>query len=156
MRYEGWWKSLAGSWVVTNLALSISETAVGAIARPASHLSLASSPCVKSEKSITREIVVIGLIMCTLQVLDGVLTGIGVARHGIAAEGNLIIRVLMEAWGPTLALVAVKSLALAIVAVLCVLAFKISWITRTLRVIAVIYLGAAILPWSLILLTRLL
>lgn len=139
---------------MNNLALSLPQTEPAALELAAAAApAQTSAPCTPVTLS---EVAWVGIVMCLLQVLDGTLTAVGVHHQGIAAEGNLIIRALMEAWGPVFALVAIKLLAIAIVCVLCVLAFRVPWITRALRIIAVIYIGAAIIPWTAILVTRVL
>ena len=44
----------------------------------------------------SREIVMLAGVMALLQVLDGLLTAIGVTHLGTAAEGNILIRHLMQ------------------------------------------------------------
>lgn len=104
---------------------------------------------------ISSDIVVLGLILAALQVLDGLLTAIGVSHLGTSAEGNMLIRHLMEAWGYGPALIAIKSLALMIVALLCFLATSVSWVRFAMKGVIALYLLAAIIPWSTIILTRL-
>ncbi|MCB0310735.1 MAG: hypothetical protein KDD42_05845 [Bdellovibrionales bacterium] len=106
-----------------------------------------------SSPSSRREIVILGIIISSLQILDGAMTAMGVHHLGTEAEGNLFIRYLMELLGPNLALILVKSFAIAIVVMLCLLAKKVPWIPGALRGVACLYLCAAILPWSYILLT---
>lgn len=101
-----------------------------------------------------RHILTLGAILIVLQILDGVFTALGVSHFGINAEGNLFIRSLMEIWGPTTALLAVKGVAISVVCALCALAHKVLWIAAAMRGVIAVYMIAAIIPWSGILLTR--
>ncbi|MCO6430223.1 MAG: hypothetical protein J5J00_05130 [Deltaproteobacteria bacterium] len=102
----------------------------------------------------TRDIIWIGILLVALQVLDGLLTGIGVMRFGTEIEANPLIRSLMEQWGHINALVAVKLCAIVIVGILCRLAIKVGWVTFALQGVILLYLAAAIVPWTAILLFR--
>ena len=106
------------------------------------------------EKAPSRDIVILGLAVAALQILDGILTGIGVDRFGTSIEGNLFIRSLMEHFGHYEALFMVKSFALLVVASLCMLSHVVSWVPKAMKYIIVIYLAAAIIPWSALLLAR--
>ncbi len=102
----------------------------------------------------TRDIVILGLFLSTLQILDGLLTGIGMYHFGTSAEGNMLLRLLMENFGFVNALLVTKCFAILVIAMLCSMSASVSWIKTALRCIIFIYLGAAIIPWSAILLTR--
>ena len=156
MRYEDWYSKHRRSLVVNNLALRFPQAEPRSLELAVVAVNGAPVQSVAAPSAFAREVAWIGIIMCILQVLDGTLTAIGVLHHGIASEGNFLIRALMEAWGPVFALIVVKSLAIAVVGVLCILAFRLPWITKALRIIAVIYVGAAIIPWSAIIVTRIL
>ena len=106
------------------------------------------------QRGIQTDIVILGVILACLQILDGVLTGIGIAHFGIAAEGNFLLRGLMEIIGYIPALLFVKTFAIGIVATLCVLASRVSWLKRAMQMVAALYVGAAVLPWTAIILTR--
>ena len=102
----------------------------------------------------SRQVLILGSLVAILQILDGILTGIGVSLMGISAEGNGLLRMLMEQIGTVPALLAAKLLAILVVATLCVLASEVRWVTRALQGVIVLYLVCAIIPWSTILLTR--
>ena len=102
-------------------------------------------------KAPSRTIIKLGAILILLQVLDGVLTGIGMNIHGTAAEGNIFLRMLMEQWGYIPAIVTVKTFAIGVVCVLCMLSSMVAWIKHAMRVIIGIYLLAAVIPWAMIL-----
>jgi len=102
----------------------------------------------------SREMLLLASIMMLLQVIDGILTGIGISHLGISAEGNLLLRVMMEQLGYIPTLVLVKTLALFIIAALCFISMQVSWIAKAMRLMIAIYLGAAIIPWSAIILIK--
>ena len=66
-------------------------------------------PCVDTRASssaekgalVSLEVQILGVILATLQVLDGTLTAIGIHIDGTSAEGNLLLRALMENIGRT-------------------------------------------------------
>lgn len=103
----------------------------------------------------TVEIVALGIILSLLQVADGVMTAIGVLHFGVKAEGNILLRSMMESYGVVSTLFSVKLFAIGIVAILCQLASSVPWVRGALKAVISIYLFAAILPWSYILLSRL-
>jgi uncharacterized membrane protein len=94
------------------------------------------------------------LILALLQVLDGVLTATGVSIFGTRAEGNLFLRQLMELFGSVPTLAVVKTMAILIVLALAQLQHQVSWVQSAVRGITLIYLFAAIFPWTWILLSH--
>ena len=115
----------------------------------------ANSACERlSLQAPSREVLILGLILCFLQVLDGILTGIGVATLGLAMEGNVLLRSIMESLGHTTGLVIVKSFAIVAVLTLTALCSIVPWLKSALRVMIGIYLVAAIIPWTAILIGR--
>lgn len=80
------------------------------------------------------------------QILDGVLTYAGVSIFGIAAEGNPLLAWLMSSYGEIIALAGAK-----IVAALCGVALYILAVDRLLAVLTLVYIGAALVPWTLVL-----
>lgn len=102
-----------------------------------------------------RNVATLCATLMILQVLDGILTAVGVSLHGVDMEGNPLIRGLMVAVGPIPALIFVKSLAMAVVAGLYMLSGYIDWMVSALRTVVILYLCAAIIPWSVILVSRL-
>jgi hypothetical protein len=103
----------------------------------------------------SREMYVLGALMIALQILDGVLTGIGVSYLGVSAEGNLFLRSMMEQIGYIQTLVIVKLVAVAVVAALCILSAQVDWIRKVMKVLIVVYLTVAVIPWTAIIVTRL-
>lgn len=80
------------------------------------------------------------------QVLDGVLTYVGVSIFGIAAEGNPILAWLMTSYGEAIALTGAK-----VVAALCGIALYLLAVDRLLAILTLVYIGAALVPWTLVL-----
>ena len=76
------------------------------------------------------------------QVLDGVLTYIGVRTYGPHAEGNPLLGWLMATMGQGVALAAAKSAAGAFG-----IALHLTSVHRVVALLALFYLAAAILPW---------
>ena len=81
------------------------------------------------------------------QILDGVLTYAGVSAFGVAAEGNPILAYLMTSYGELIALAGAK-----IVAACCGVALYILAVDRLLAILTLVYIGAALIPWTLVLL----
>ncbi len=109
-----------------------------------------------NESSLVKknDAVALGFVLALFQVLDGVLTSIGISRYGTAFEGNPIIRVLMEEFGHVAALGVVKFLAVMIVVALTYFAGKLPWVKKAMGAVTCVYLFAAILPWTYILFFR--
>ena len=80
------------------------------------------------------------------QILDGVLTYVGVSIFGIAAEGNPLLAYLMATYGEAFALAAAKT-----VAALCGVALYVLAVDGLLAALTLIYVDAAIVPWTLVL-----
>lgn len=94
------------------------------------------------------DVLILGGILAVLQILDGALTASGVSLFGLRAEANLLIRIAMEQLGAIPALVLLKGIALLIIGLLCGLAPSVPWVPRALKTMIVIYLVAAIVPWT--------
>lgn len=80
------------------------------------------------------------------QVLDGILTYVGVSIFGVAAEGNPILAWLMTSYGEAFALAGAK-----IMAALCGVALYALAVDRLLTALTLFYIGAAVVPWTLVL-----
>lgn len=80
------------------------------------------------------------------QVLDGILTYAGVSVFGIAAEGNPILAWMMTSYGEIIALAGAK-----IIAAACGVALYLLAVDRLLAALTLVYVGAAIIPWTLVL-----
>lgn len=105
---------------------------------------------------LPRDIIVLGIFLAILQILDGVLTGIGMAQYGTSMEGNALLRSLMTAIGYIPALLLVKGTSIGLIALLCHQTTKISWLKPALYGVMTIYIIGAVVPWTYILVTDLL
>ena len=90
-------------------------------------------------------------LLIILQLLDGLLTGLGVSSHGIHLEANPILRSSMMHIGPLWTLLAAKGIAIAIICILGKLAKSVLWLPPVMMLVAGIYFFAAIIPWTVIL-----
>ena len=80
------------------------------------------------------------------QILDGILTYAGISAFGVGAEGNPLLAWLMSSYGEVIALAGAK-----IVAACCGVALYILAVDRLLAVLTLVYIGAALIPWTLVL-----
>ncbi len=80
------------------------------------------------------------------QILDGVFTYAGVSAFGVAAEGNPLLAWLMASYGELLALAGAK-----ILAACCGVALYLLAVDRLLATLTLVYIGAALVPWTLVL-----
>jgi Domain of unknown function (DUF5658) len=95
------------------------------------------------------------IILGIIQVLDGILTALGVTSFGTHAEGNVFIRHLMHVLGTIPALALVKSFSLIVIFSLAQLQYQVNWVNVAIRAVILLYLALAIIPWSLILVVHL-
>ena len=95
----------------------------------------------------SRELIYFALFFVSLQIADGMLTSIGVARFGISGEGNPFLKNLMLEHGPDKALFIVKACAIFIIAGLTALAKRAPFVKDIIGTLSCIYLFAAIIPW---------
>ncbi len=105
---------------------------------------------------LSTDIITLGIVLAVLQVVDGVLTGIGMAQYGTSMEGNIALRSLMSSIGYIPALVIVKGACIGLVALLCHQTTKISWLKPALYGVMALYIVGAVVPWTYILVTDLL
>jgi hypothetical protein len=124
------------------LSISRSDCADFEVARPTAQNA--------HSASISKEVLFLGLVLAALQILDGVLTAVGVAHLGTEVEGNTLIRFLMEHLGYIPALVLIKTIALGVITGICVLSSRVEWLGFAMKTVILIYLGAAIIPWTLV------
>ena len=83
------------------------------------------------------------LAFVAVQVLDGVLTYIGVRTFGLGIEANPLVAWYAGAFGPAAGLAAAKLFAIACASVLFATARH-----RTVAVLTMVYLVFAIMPWA--------
>lgn len=94
---------------------------------------------------------VLGFLLIMLQLLDGLLTSLGVIRFGTGAEGNPFLRHLMVEFGHLPTIAVCKFLAILIVITLTLLARNRPWVQKAMGVVSCFYLVGAIIPWTVIL-----
>ena len=104
---------------------------------------------------VEHDVMRLALALALLQILDGILTGIGMVAFGTSMEGNVLLRSLMLAIGPIPALLVVKGASLGIICFLCLQAPRVPWLRHALRLVVALYLVFAVIPWSYFLLAEL-
>jgi len=137
---------------MSNLAPDLTAEAAATPKLTLVHSAASSKPHIFRE--IEPGVLATAFLLVILQVLDLLFTATGVLRHGMQAEGNLLIRSLMQSWGIFPALIFVKSVAFAVIGALCILSHRISWIERAMQLVAAIYIIAAVIPWGAIILFK--
>ncbi len=95
----------------------------------------------------SREVFYFGAFLASLQIVDGILTSIGIRKFGISGEGNPILRMAMSVFTPDQAIVLGKLLAILIVVGLTIAAKRTRFIRDMIGFLSCFYLVAAIIPW---------
>lgn len=113
-------------------------------ARPAAHAMPVRAGMSVPQRAARQLIIVLFLLT---QVLDGLLTYVGVSTFGITAEGNPLLAWLMSSVGEVEALAIAK-----LVASGCGIALYVLAVDRVIVVLTILYMAAAIVPWTLVLL----
>ncbi len=101
-------------------------------------------------QSLSRKAFFIGLALAFCQIMDGLLTYIGLSLFGVQMEGNDLLRNLMHFYGMAPALFAVKFIALAIAVLLAFQAHRRKWMRPLLVGVVGFYLVLAVFPWSIL------
>ena len=83
------------------------------------------------------------LVFILAQVADGLFTYLGITAFGTAIEGNPLVAWYVAAFGAGVAVIAAKGFAVA-----CGATLHLQAMHRTIGVLAILYLAAAVLPWS--------
>ena len=83
------------------------------------------------------------LAFIVVQALDGILSYLGIATYGAAAEGNPLVAWYVSMFGVAAGLATAKAFAIA-----CAAALHINARHRILGGLTFLYLGAAVLPWT--------
>jgi hypothetical protein len=89
------------------------------------------------------------ICVCVAQFLDGLLTYFGMIKFGITAEGNALLRFLMDYMGVAQALITVKLLSVYVVVFLCLRDVSQKFLRIAFKSIAIFYFVFAICPWTL-------
>lgn len=105
---------------------------------------------------IPTDIIALGLVLAALQIMDGILTAIGIAHYGTGMEGNILLRTLMTIVGCIPALMLVKGGSIALIAMLCRQATKMTWLKPAFYGVIALYVFGAVIPWTYILASDLL
>ena len=100
------------------------------------------SPTLPATAPAWREATIVFAVFLTAQVLDGLLTYIGVSLLGVEVEANLLLATLMEVIGAPGTLIVAKIVACACGYVL----YRTAW-HRPLAITAGLYVGVAVVPW---------
>ena len=83
------------------------------------------------------------LVFLLAQLSDGVLTYVGISTFGEAIEANPLLAWYIAMFGPGVAVIGAKALAVACAATLHFCARH-----RTVGVLTIVYLAAAVWPWT--------
>ena len=83
------------------------------------------------------------LVFILTQVADGLFTYFGIRTFGTAIEGNPLVAWYVAAYGAGVALVGAKGFAVA-----CGFALHLRAMHRTIGALILVYVTAALLPWS--------
>ncbi|HUK34532.1 MAG TPA: hypothetical protein VLV86_11505 [Vicinamibacterales bacterium] len=86
------------------------------------------------------------IVFAAIQVADGVLTAAGASQYGSSIEANPLLLFLFGAVGVSATLVATK-----LFAILCATTLHLCAKYRALTILTVVYVVAAIVPWTFIL-----
>jgi hypothetical protein len=117
-------------------------------------MNLATSPLELSgwcQEKISQRVLNLAFLLVLLQVLDALLTAIGLdIKGGVSGEGNGFLRYGMSVFGVIPTLVLAKSFAVIFIGALSILSSKVSWIETAMTGLVALYLFAAILPWTMI------
>lgn len=97
------------------------------------------------------EAALLAFTLAAIQVVDGVFTSIGIGMFGLEMEANPFLRSLMSTFGVGETLTFVKCLAILTIFLLFKLSSRVTWIPKAFKGLILLYLFAAILPWTIIL-----
>jgi len=126
----------------------------GVPAGTAAFTEVATSSAIIRDSVIAGEVVFLGTVLALCQILDGLLTAIGVSHFGVRIEGNLLLRYAMDCIGELAALALFKTAAVLIIISLCYLASRVLWVKPAMKLLIAVYIFGAILPWGYILIGR--
>jgi len=100
--------------------------------------------------SMSKRALQLGALLVLCQVLDGVLTYAGLSMLGVSMEGNSFLRIMMEIYGTAPILVIVKIIAVVFIFIVTIQAHTKRWLRPVIAGLILIYLAAAIIPWTYI------
>ena len=102
------------------------------------------------KQSLSKKAFIIGAALALCQILDGILTYIGLSLLGVHMEGNGLMRSLMYYYGMAPALFFVKLMAMAIAIGLALHSHNRRWMRPVLIGIVAFYVVLAVVPWTII------
>lgn len=105
------------------------------------------TPFQKSPILLTREIILLGIVLALAHTLDGVLTMMGIGQFGVRIEGNVFLRSLMTDCDPFHVLAFTKIGAILAVLALAFFSTRVRWIGKAMALVCGISLGSAVIPW---------
>jgi len=97
--------------------------------------------------SISKRAFQLGLFLAICQLLDGMLTYVGLSIFGIQMEGNAFLGMLMEAYGSFPVLFVTKLIALVLVGILTIYSHRRHWFRPVIAFLCLLYLVLAVFPW---------
>lgn len=101
-------------------------------------------------RALSKRALSLGLFLAVCQILDGILTYIGLGMAGIEMEGNRLLGSMMYFYGVAPAIFMVKCAALILVGALTFYAHNRPWVRTLIAVAIAIYLVFAVIPWTYI------
>ena len=102
--------------------------------------------------SLSRKAFLIGAALVGCQLLDGLLTYLGLSLLGVHMEANAFLRELMYAYGKAPVLFAAKLAAMVMAVALTYYAHRRRWFRIVIAMLVSIYLMLAVFPWTVIIL----
>jgi hypothetical protein len=100
------------------------------------------------QHSISKKAAQLGLLLAFFEVLDGLLTYVGLSLFGMEREGNAFLQNMMRAYGFSPVLFVSKIAALLIVLFLTGYAHRRKWVRPLIAAMCCAYLVFAVLPWT--------
>jgi len=94
-----------------------------------------------------KQILFYATLFSTVQVADGVLTGIGVTAFGTQAEGNVLLKAAIENFGCWEAIICTKIVAISAIVGLVWISNKLYWAKHMMISLCFMYIFVAIIPW---------
>ena len=92
------------------------------------------------------------ILLTCIQILDGVLTISGIYTYGSSIEGNPLLQYFMQSVDAYSPIIFAKVLAIGIIWFLYSVHEQVSWLIPSLRLVGGVYILAALIPWTYILL----
>ena len=98
--------------------------------------------------SLSRKALILGLALVIVQLLDGLLTYLGLSLMGVHMEGNHFLHEVMVLYGATPTIFISKCLAIIVVVWFTLYAHRRRWVRPLLFFVVLVYLFLAVAPWS--------